>query len=179
MGNWDVSKPHKDGEPCEDCISRQAAIDAIRNDVMGGLNYEGILKRLPSVTPKQSGWHYTDLPPSDDPYKRYLVVYSPYDRNYGRNTAPRFEIADYYKGDGLYNDKPWHLTISHSVMEKEILAWKDIGIVDEVMQGAKMVEQQENCDTCKHKDDGWDSEHCDGCCGNHSGFEPQESEEHI
>lgn len=30
-----------------------------------------------------------------------------------------------------------------------------------------------NCDTCKHKDDGWDSEHCDGCCGNHSGFEPQ------
>ena len=35
-------------------------------------------------------------------------------------------------------------------------------------------EPQENCDTCKHKDDGWDSEHCDGCCGNHSGFEPQE-----
>ena len=43
--------------------------------------------------------------------------------------------------------------------------------------GARMVESQENCDTCKHKDDGWDSEHCDGCCSNHSGFEPQERSE--
>lgn len=42
--------------------------------------------------------------------------------------------------------------------------------------GAKMVEPQESCDTCKHKDKEWDSEHCDGCCGNHSGFEPQEGE---
>lgn len=32
-----------------DLIDRQAAIDAIRKDVMGGLNYEGILKRLPSA----------------------------------------------------------------------------------------------------------------------------------
>lgn len=51
MGNWDVSKQNNDGEPCEDAISRQAAIDAIRKDVMGGLNYEGILTRLPPVTP--------------------------------------------------------------------------------------------------------------------------------
>ena len=164
MGNWDVSKPNKDGEPCEDCISRADAEALFRTarsklnpsdyktadkfnarDLML-LNAEQMIHLLPPVTPKQSGWHYTDLPPSDDPYKRYLVVYSPYDRNYGRNTAPRFEIADYYKGDGLYNDKPWHLTISHSVMEKEILAWKDIGIVDEVMQGAMMVEPQESGD---------------------------------
>lgn len=83
MGNWDVSKPNNDGErelidravkaleeefatktcnnkqvinklvASEDAISRRAAIDAIRKDVMGGLNYEGILTRLPSVTPKQ------------------------------------------------------------------------------------------------------------------------------
>lgn len=33
----------------EDVIYRQAAIDAIRKDVMGGLNYESILKRLPSA----------------------------------------------------------------------------------------------------------------------------------
>ena len=38
-------------------------------------------------------------------------------------------------------------------------------------------EPQENCDTCKHKEESWDSEHCDGCCGNHSGFETQGSEE--
>jgi len=30
------------------------------------------------------------------------------------------------------------------------------------------------CDTCKHKGDGWDTEPCDGCCGNHSGYEPCE-----
>ena len=35
-----------------DLIDRQAAIDAIRKDVMGGLNYEGILKRLPSAQPE-------------------------------------------------------------------------------------------------------------------------------
>ena len=32
-----------------DLIDRQEAIDAIRKDVMGGLNYESILKRLPSA----------------------------------------------------------------------------------------------------------------------------------
>ena len=37
----------------------------------------------------------------------------------------------------------------------------------------KPYKPHENCDTCKHKDDEWDSEPCDGCCGNHSGFEPQ------
>lgn len=40
-----------------------------------------------------------------------------------------------------------------------------------------LFEPRENCDTCKHKDEEWDSEPCDGCCGNHSGFEQQESEE--
>ena len=35
-----------------DLIDRQAAIDEIRKDVMGGLNYESILKRLPSAQPE-------------------------------------------------------------------------------------------------------------------------------
>lgn len=35
-----------------DLIDRKAAIDAIRKDVMGGLNYESILKRLPSAEPE-------------------------------------------------------------------------------------------------------------------------------
>lgn len=35
-----------------DLISRQEAIEAIRKDVMGGMNYESILKRLPSVEPR-------------------------------------------------------------------------------------------------------------------------------
>ena len=33
----------------DELISRQVAIDAIRKDVMDGLNYESILKRLPSA----------------------------------------------------------------------------------------------------------------------------------
>ena len=32
-----------------DLISRRAAIDAIGKDIMGGLNYESILTKLPSV----------------------------------------------------------------------------------------------------------------------------------
>lgn len=37
-------------------IDRQAAIDEIRKDVMGGLNYESILKRLPSAQPELDEW---------------------------------------------------------------------------------------------------------------------------
>jgi hypothetical protein len=44
----------------EDAISRQAAIDAIGKDVMGGLNYAGIITRLPPVTPKQRTGHWQD-----------------------------------------------------------------------------------------------------------------------
>ena len=55
--------------------------------------------------------------------------------------------------------------------------WWSVDDVIAWMPLPKPYEPQENCDTCRYKDDGWDSEHCDGCCGNHSGFEPQESEE--
>lgn len=33
----------------DDLISRQDAIEAISNDIMGGLNYESILKKIPTV----------------------------------------------------------------------------------------------------------------------------------
>lgn len=29
------------------------------------------------------------------------------------------------------------------------------------------------CDTCKHKYREWYDDPCDGCCGNHSGYEPE------
>lgn len=32
------------------------------------------------------------------------------------------------------------------------------------------------CDSCKHKDAEWDTEPCDGCCENHSGYEPQDKD---
>ena len=37
----------------KDIIYRDDAIKAIQKDPMGGLNYEGILNRLPSVEPEQ------------------------------------------------------------------------------------------------------------------------------
>lgn len=51
----------------KDAISRQAAIDAIGKDVMGGLNYAGILTRLPSVTPMQRTGHWIET--ADEYYK--------------------------------------------------------------------------------------------------------------
>ena len=39
-----------------DLIDRQAAIDAIGRDPMGGLNYERILKYLPTAEPKTGRW---------------------------------------------------------------------------------------------------------------------------
>ena len=42
-----------------DYIKREDAINEIRKDIMGGLNYEGILKRLPSadvVERKRGKW---------------------------------------------------------------------------------------------------------------------------
>ena len=39
-----------------DLIDRQAAIDAIGRDPMGGLNYERILKYLPTAEPKTGSW---------------------------------------------------------------------------------------------------------------------------
>lgn len=39
----------------KDLISRQAAIEAIGNDVMGGLNYQRILRELPSAQEQKRG----------------------------------------------------------------------------------------------------------------------------
>ena len=43
--------------PSNDCISRQAAIDALDKDPMGGLNYNRILNTLPSA---QKTGHWID-----------------------------------------------------------------------------------------------------------------------
>lgn len=55
----------------------------------------------------------------------------------------------------------------------------DINDAPTILEGTvkELNKEAINCDACKHKNDGWDSEHCDGCCGNHSGFEPQERSE--
>lgn len=44
-----------------DLISRQAAIDALRADQMGGLNYESILSSLPSAEPTLYGYSIESL----------------------------------------------------------------------------------------------------------------------
>ena len=81
---------------------------------------------------KHITWHHTDLPQSD-PYKRYLVIYAPWNYNNNQHDESRFDLACYYTGDGLYDDKPWHLTICHSVEVREILAWAEIGTPKGIM----------------------------------------------
>lgn len=84
-------------------------------------------------------WHYTDLPPSD-PYKKYLVIYAPWDRNYNANTNPRYTIADYYPGNEpglIYNDKPWHFDMCYSAERREILAWAELDDREEVLEERK------------------------------------------
>lgn len=56
VGNEDKDSrcPLVDAEGGGDLISKKQAIDAIRKDVMGGLNYEGIISELPSVTIKDT-----------------------------------------------------------------------------------------------------------------------------
>ncbi len=73
-------------------------------------------------------WHYNELPESN-PYKRYLVLYAPWNYNLNKNESPRFDIADYYVGEpgASYDNSPWHLTCCHSVTTKEIIVWADIG----------------------------------------------------
>jgi len=46
---FDIAIQALEQEPCDDCISRQAAIEALDQDVMGGLNYRRILRLLPSA----------------------------------------------------------------------------------------------------------------------------------
>ena len=49
----------------DDLISRQAAIDAISKDIMGGLNYKRILKELPSTEPRHNFPEKTQLSGKD------------------------------------------------------------------------------------------------------------------
>ena len=130
-GAWTVR--FAPNEPCEDAISREAAINIASLHCLTIDESVEALKRLPSVTPRRKGhWHYTDLPPSD-PYKRYVVIYDPWDNNNNRHSGrPRFEIADYYTGD-TYNDMPWHFDICYSAKTRDILAWHDVGEIADIL----------------------------------------------
>ena len=76
-------------EECDDCISRESAIDAIRKDIMGGLNYEGILARLPSVSPKERTGHWIAVYQGDE-IINYRCSECEFGNTFGKNT------------DGLY-----------------------------------------------------------------------------
>lgn len=89
-------------------------------------------------------WHYDELPKSD-PYKKYLVVYAPWNYNYKANTFPRLELADYYLGKeptNIYADKPWHFDCTYSAEEREILCWADVGNVEDIVK--KFLEAKAN-----------------------------------
>lgn len=115
-------------------------------------------------------WRY-DTPPSD-PYKRYLVVFCPWDYNLQEHAVHyiSFDIASYFTGDGTYQDRPWHLSVTHSVMEKEILAWADVGDAKDFIYKARR--EPKPCPICGRKpvrkqlhfkvgegENRWDNEH--------------------
>jgi hypothetical protein len=68
------------GEPM-DLIDRQAAIDAIRKDPMGGLNYRRILNDLPSARPEQQHGRI---------FQEIVVEYPSY------NTYPEYKGKPYF-----------------------------------------------------------------------------------
>lgn len=55
---------------------------------------------------------------------------------------------------------------------------KVIETIDDYIDGKddyikRKTEPQTNCKTCKHDDEPWYSEACDGCCKAHSSYEPK------
>lgn len=80
-------------------------------------------------------WHYDELPESK-PYKKYLVVYAPWDYNHKANTNPRLALADYYLGEApnyMYSKEPWHFDCCYSAETREILCWADVGKVNDIV----------------------------------------------
>lgn len=53
----------------------------------------------------------------------------------------------------------------------------NVNIENEALEMAIKALSQEPyiCDTCEHKEDSWDTEPCDGCCKNNSGYEPTDA----
>ena len=154
-------------QPCEDAISRSAAIKAIderakrikNEDTLNGLaGAVGVLFDLPPVKPQEPKWiPVSERLPKPNECVGNVCRYCLIQNEYGDMMVARWD------GQG------WEQMYQYGeYIEDEVIAWMPL---------PKPYEPQENCDTCRYKDDGWDSEHCDGCCGNHSGFEPQESEE--
>lgn len=61
----------KGQEPC-DAISRQAALDALGKDIMGGLNYRRIIgKELPSVALSRTKGHWIIDEDRNDPDRKW------------------------------------------------------------------------------------------------------------
>ena len=57
---------------------------------------------------------------------------------------------------------------------QQVCKERDIAVEQLHELGYQLGEKIEPCDTCKHNAEEWDGEHCDSCCGNHSGYEPCE-----
>ena len=90
----------------DDLIKRQDAIDAIDKDIMGGLNYERILREVPSAEPEQKigKWQITDAYPHNvycsECHKRFAQTqWSVWEdgslpRNYCPNCGARMECEE-------------------------------------------------------------------------------------
>ena len=81
---FDMAIKALEQEPCDDAISRQAAIDALKNleDLQGrnvftknGLYPWNAIAQLPSVTPKQRTGHWIERPEIKTSAPEYLMFY--------------------------------------------------------------------------------------------------------
>ena len=171
---FDVAIKALEQEPCEDCISRQALQEWIKDKSFGDIVVasEHNFDCLPPVKPQESSEDVVSRGVFEQVmWERDVAIEQLKDLGYGLGEKPK---------TGNWIDRWWE-----EGCEGDCIRWRcsECGRKESWQEnfcpscGARMVEPQENCDTCRYKDDGWDSEHCDGCCGNHSGFEPQESED--
>ncbi len=151
-------------EKADDAISRQA-VNEIINDIRDCISVEGycaILERMKKLPPVKQD-------PCEDAISRQAVIKVIYDHN------SLINIAQAVRELPPVNQQPktghWIETDSDDscwYMCSECHRRTDDKSDYCPNCGRAMVEPQESCDTCKHKDEEWDSEPCDECCGANS-----------
>lgn len=121
----------------DDLISKQAAIDAIGRDPMGGLNYEFILRGMPT----ENRW----IPCSErlpEPDKEVLISYR-YREGEGDTNHTYIDITTYgymYFGGRMVNgEKYWRPPFEYFSTNYEVIAWMPL---PEPYEGRREVDEQ-------------------------------------
>lgn len=109
----------KQQQPCEDCISRAAALDTLKTSFLG-MSFERYKKakrmfeQLPSVTPQQTRWiPISERLPEEDGQYLITVKYK-----------PEADYENIYAEHGEWVDGRWDMfCFGHCGEVEEIVAW--------------------------------------------------------